>query len=203
MTNLPQTSNEVYGFSKLRRFLAYVNFMTQDTLRFLVQASLDEFVRYSSNTFLPPTKPDQCQTARYPQPVATMQTPKCCIIQHIKTVSLEMKLGSHLPYLHFPPSVSFFRFLLRACLHDVKIVSSNKAILKIPILPFGVNPSPEDSATARPPTPSAQLDPSPGNGSGSSSGNDDGNNDDGSPREQEAGDGQGDGGDLHRACRRG
>lgn len=40
-----QTSNEVYGFSKLKRFLAYVNFMTQDTLRFLVQQSLDEFVR--------------------------------------------------------------------------------------------------------------------------------------------------------------
>lgn len=40
-----QTSNEVYGFSKLRRFLAYLNSMTQDTLRFLVQASLDEFVR--------------------------------------------------------------------------------------------------------------------------------------------------------------
>lgn len=40
-----QTSNEVYGFSKLRRFLAYVNFMAQDTLRFLVEASLDEFVR--------------------------------------------------------------------------------------------------------------------------------------------------------------
>ncbi|CAM9224501.1 unnamed protein product, partial [Hapterophycus canaliculatus] len=44
--NLDETSNEVYGFSKLRRFLAYVNFITQDTLRFLVQASLDEFVRY-------------------------------------------------------------------------------------------------------------------------------------------------------------
>ena len=42
---MPQTSNEVYGFSKLRRFLAYVNFMAQDTLRFLVEASLDEFVR--------------------------------------------------------------------------------------------------------------------------------------------------------------
>lgn len=42
-----KASNEVYGFSKLRRFLGYVNFMTQDTLRFLVQASLDEFVRYT------------------------------------------------------------------------------------------------------------------------------------------------------------
>ena len=52
-TQLPQTSNEVYGFSKLRRFLAYVNFMTQDTLRFLVQASLDEFVRYASNVLSP------------------------------------------------------------------------------------------------------------------------------------------------------
>lgn len=41
-----QTSNEVYGFSKLKRFLAYMNSRTQDTLRFLVQASLDEFVRY-------------------------------------------------------------------------------------------------------------------------------------------------------------
>ncbi|CAM9225721.1 unnamed protein product, partial [Ectocarpus sp. 4 AP-2014] len=120
--NLDETSNEVYGFSKLRRFLAYVNFMTQDTLRFLVQASLDEFVR----------------------------------------------------------------FLLRACLHDARIASSNKVVLKIPILPD--RPPQEDQTKTSSPGPGLPLEPSPAPRSGSSSSSD--SNDDGSQCEEE-GDGGG------------
>ncbi|CAM9373770.1 unnamed protein product, partial [Ectocarpus sp. 8 AP-2014] len=115
--NLDETSNEVYGFSKLRRFLAYVNFMTQDTLRFLVQASLDEFVR----------------------------------------------------------------FLLRACLHDARIVSSNKVVLKIPILPD--RPSQEEQTKTSSPVPGLPLEQSPVPRGGSSSGSDSSN--DGSQREEE------------------
>eukprot|EP00752_Nemacystus_decipiens_P010663 g9495.t1 len=124
-----QTSNEVYGFSKLRRFLAYVNFMTQDTLRFLVQASLDEFVR----------------------------------------------------------------FLLRACVHDVTIVSSNKAIRKIPVLPFGVTPSPEDGTTAKKPAPSALVGPSSIPRSRTNSRSDRKNDDDEAGKEKEEEEGDGDG----------
>lgn len=77
----------------------------------------------------------------------------------------------------------------------MKIVSSNKATLKIPILPFGVNPSPEDGTTARPPTPSAPLGPSSTTRGGSSSGSDNEYNDDGSRRENEEREGEGDGGE--------
>lgn len=81
----------------------------------------------------------------------------------------------------------YVRFLLRACLHDVRIVSSNKATLKIPVLAFGVNPSPENDTTARPATPSLPLDPSAATRSGSHSGSDKGSDDDGSRREEEDG----------------
>ena len=77
----------------------------------------------------------------------------------------------------------------------MKIVSSNKATLKIPILPLGVNPCPEDGTAAKPPTPSAPLDPSPAPRSGSSSGSDNGNGDDEASREKEEGEGEGDGGE--------
>lgn len=87
----------------------------------------------------------------------------------------------------------FVRFLLRACLHDVKIVSSNKAILKIPVLPFGVNPSSEDNTTARPSTPSTTFDPSSATRSESKSGSD--NENDGDGKEKEGGRGEGEAGE--------
>lgn len=67
-------------------------------------------------------------------------------------------------------SASYPRFLLRACLHDVHIVSSNKVTLTIPALPS--RPSSGDRSTT-PPAPSGQPDPSlaPRGGSNASSDN--------------------------------
>lgn len=75
----------------------------------------------------------------------------------------------------------------------MKIVSSNKATLKIPVLPFGENPSPhpEDGTTANPPTPIGTLNPSSATRRGSSSGSDSENGDGGSGREKEDGEGDG------------
>ena len=35
---LDETNNEVYAFSKLKKFLLYLNFMMQDTMRYLIEA---------------------------------------------------------------------------------------------------------------------------------------------------------------------
>lgn len=94
--------------------------------------------------------------------------------------------------------VYYIRFVLRACVHDVKIVSSNKATLKIPVLPFGVNPPPEDGAIAKPPTPVATPDPlsAPRNGPNSSSDHE--NGDDKDAGENEEGEGDGDGAEKNK-----
>lgn len=68
-------------------------------------------------------------------------------------------------------------------------MSSNKVILKIPILPD--RPSQEDPTKISPPVPGLPLDPSSAPRGGSSLGSD--NNDDGSQREEE-GDGDGESG---------
>eukprot|EP00736_Rhodelphis_marinus_P006943 Rmarinus@m.24609 len=44
--NLMERNKEVYEFSKLKRLLSMVHFMMQDTLRFLIEESLDKYVRY-------------------------------------------------------------------------------------------------------------------------------------------------------------
>ena len=41
--NLNEKRQEVYEISKLKKFMAMINFMMQDTLRFLVEASLEKF----------------------------------------------------------------------------------------------------------------------------------------------------------------
>ena len=87
----------------------------------------------------------------------------------------------------------FIRFLLRACVHDVKIESSSKATLKIPVLPFGVNPPPEDGTIAKPPTPLATADPSSARRNGSDSSSDHENGDGGDAGEKGEGEGDGDG----------
>ncbi len=105
---------------------------------------------------------------------------------HYKPVSLPLAYPS-LP----------FRFLLRACVHDVKIVSSNKATLKIPILPIGSGPSPGESnnCNARSPTPTT-VDNEPsvvrsGSNAASDSGNDAGEGEDSPGRESRDGEGGG------------
>lgn len=79
--------------------------------------------------------------------------------------------------------------MLRACVHDVRIVSSSKVVLTIPVLPS--RPS-SDDGSARPPSPLAQPDPSlaPRGGSTASSENDE---EDTSPTGQET-EGQGESG---------
>ena len=44
--NMEETNNEVYNFSKLRKFLAFVNFAMQDTVRFLVEDSLTSYSQF-------------------------------------------------------------------------------------------------------------------------------------------------------------
>ena len=44
--NLKESNRELYDFSKLKRFLAMVNFMMQDTLRFAVMDNLQRFTDY-------------------------------------------------------------------------------------------------------------------------------------------------------------
>lgn len=44
--NLEETNNEVYNFSKLKKFLACVNFFMQDTLRFLIEDSLRNYAGF-------------------------------------------------------------------------------------------------------------------------------------------------------------
>lgn len=44
--NLEEANNEVYAFSKLRKFLTFVNFVMQDTLRFLVEDSLHAYTAF-------------------------------------------------------------------------------------------------------------------------------------------------------------
>lgn len=49
--------------------------------------------------------------------------------------------------------------MLRACLHDVSVVSSNKVKLKVPVRPHGS--APRDARNERPPTPNAPSEPTP------------------------------------------
>lgn len=83
----------------------------------------------------------------------------------------------------------FSRFILRACLHDVRIVSSSKVVLTIPVLPS--RPS-SDDGSARPPSPIAQPHPSLPPRGGSTASSD--NNDEGASQTGEETDGQGEGG---------
>jgi len=44
--NMDETNNEVYMFSKLKKFLTFVNFSMQDTLRFLVEDALSSYTQF-------------------------------------------------------------------------------------------------------------------------------------------------------------
>lgn len=98
---------------------------------------------------------------------------------------------------HFRHPSRYNRFLLRACVHDVKITSSNKATLKIPILPIGSGPPAEDRNVPSPPTPTA-VEPSTGHGSSASNASSETENDAGegedSPGEEQKQDSGGEAG---------
>jgi dynein heavy chain len=44
--NLNEKRQEVYEISKLKKFMTMINFMMEDTLRFLVQASADKYTQF-------------------------------------------------------------------------------------------------------------------------------------------------------------
>ena len=44
--NLEETSDEVYGFSKLKKFLMFLNFNMEDAMRTLIKKSLTEFTQH-------------------------------------------------------------------------------------------------------------------------------------------------------------
>ena len=44
--NLEESSNEVYGFSKLKKFLLYINFTMQDSMRYMIDDCLHAYHKY-------------------------------------------------------------------------------------------------------------------------------------------------------------
>jgi len=51
--NLEETNTEVYNFSKLKKFLSYLNFIMQDSMRDCMLESLGKFQKYIDNACKP------------------------------------------------------------------------------------------------------------------------------------------------------
>ena len=44
--NLEESNNEVYGFSKLKKFLMYINFNMQDSMRYMIEDCLSSYNKF-------------------------------------------------------------------------------------------------------------------------------------------------------------
>lgn len=75
--NLDETESSVYEFSKLKRLMRTINFMMQDSLRFLTIDSLSEYTRFIERACEGRAHVDRTDgsvTVRYPVPPGTKAT---------------------------------------------------------------------------------------------------------------------------------
>lgn len=101
--NLEETNNEVYNFSKLKKFLACVNFTMQDTLRFLIEDSLRNYagflMRASDYTvrISGPSKVEVLTRQGEPIPPLTLRMPLFVVDLQLEGTGTDMRFSYSTP----------------------------------------------------------------------------------------------------------